>query len=69
MIHCTLSTELGRRRMKVSELARQTGISRTTLTALYYDRSKGVEFHVVDRICSALSCSMGDLFVREEDNT
>ena len=54
--------------MKVSELARQTGISRTTLTALYYDRSKGVEFHVVDRICSALSCSMGDLFVWEEDD-
>nr|WP_302650668.1 helix-turn-helix transcriptional regulator [uncultured Agathobaculum sp.] len=63
-----LLTELGRRRMKVSELARQTGISRTTLTALYYDRAKGVEFHVVDRICSALLCSVGDLFVCEEDN-
>ena len=54
--------------MKVSELARKTGISRTTLTALYYDRAKGVEFHVVDRICSALSCSVGDLFAWEEDD-
>ena len=67
MMHCLLSTELGRRRIKISELSRKTGISRTTLTALYYDRAKGADFHTIEKICAALSCGLTDLFVLGEE--
>lgn len=42
MILCNLSEILGKRRLKIAKVAADTGISRTTLTSLYYDTVKGV---------------------------
>ncbi len=67
MIECKLSTLMGAQRKKISDVARATGISRTTLIELYYDRSKAVSFRVVELLCRYLNCTVGDLFVIEED--
>ena len=67
MIECKLSTLMGAQRKKISDVSRATGISRPTLTELYYDRSKAVSFRVVELLCRYLNCTVGDLFVIEED--
>ena len=67
MIECKLSTLMGAQRKKISDVSRATGISRTTLIELYYDRSKAVSFRVVELLCRYLDCTVGDLFVIEED--
>lgn len=67
MIECRLSTLMGAQRKKISEVSRATDISRTTLIELYYDRSKAVSFRVVELLCRYLNCTVGDLFVIEED--
>lgn len=67
MIECKLSTLMGAQRKRISDVARATGISRTTLIELYYDRSKAVSFRVVELLCRYLNCTVGDLFVIEED--
>ena len=67
MIECKLSTLMGDQRKKISDVSRATGISRTTLIELYYDRSKAVSFRVVELLCRYLNCTVGDLFVIEED--
>ena len=67
MIECKLSTLMGAQRKKISDVSRATGISRTTLIELYYDRSKAVSFRVVELLCRHLNCTVGDLFVIEED--
>ena len=67
MIECKLSTLMGAQRKKISDVSRVTGISRTTLIELYYDRSKAVSFRVVELLCRYLNCTVGDLFVIEED--
>ena len=67
MIECKLSTLMGAQRKKISDVSRATGISRTTLIELYYDRSKAVSFRVVELRCRYLNCTVGDLFVIEED--
>lgn len=67
MIECKLSTLMGAQRKKISDVSRATGISRTTLIQLYYDRSKAVSFRVVELLCRYLNCTVGDLFVIEED--
>ena len=67
MIECKLSTLMGAQRQKISDVSRATGISRTTLIELYYDRSKAVSFRVVELLCRYLNCTVGDLFVIEED--
>lgn len=67
MIECKLSTLMGAQRKKISDVSRATGISRTTLIELYYDRGKAVSFRVVELLCRYLNCTVGDLFVIEED--
>lgn len=67
MIECKLFTLMGAQRKKISDVSRATGISRTTLIELYYDRSKAVSFRVVELLCRYLNCTVGDLFVIEED--
>ena len=50
MILCNLAAIMGERRLKISKVAADTGISRTTLTALYYDSGKGVQFETAKKV-------------------
>lgn len=60
-MRCNLLVLLAERRKKISQLSKETGISRTTLTSLCYDKAKGVTFEVLDKLCNALNCSVGDI--------
>ncbi|WP_235902886.1 helix-turn-helix domain-containing protein [Sandarakinorhabdus oryzae] len=60
-VRSMLSVRLGERRLKITEVARQTGISRGTLTRLYHDEADRVDLDVLARLCAALGCSIGDL--------
>lgn len=62
LIDNNFSTILGRKRLKISTVAKETGISRTTLTNLYYGRSKQVTLDVMNKLCSCLNCDVGELF-------
>jgi putative transcriptional regulator len=62
MIKCHLSKLLGERRMHLRELAKQTGISYYTIWMLYHERTKGIYFDIIAKICRALSIQVGDLF-------
>ncbi len=67
MIKNNLSELLGKRRMKMSELADMTGLNRNTVLNLYHDRSTRIEFQVLDKICVALDIQPGDLLERVPD--
>lgn len=56
-----LSTLLGERRLRISDVARDTGLSRTTLTALYYERGDAVSYRVLGILCEYLGCGVGDI--------
>lgn len=60
-IQCKLSTILGERRIKMAELVRMTGVSKTTINAMYHDKVKKIDYGVLDRICTALECQVGDI--------
>ena len=66
MVVNNLSRILGDRLIKISEVARATGISRTTLTALYYKRCSGVSFETLDKLCKYLDCNVSDLLEYKE---
>lgn len=53
---------LGERRLSVSAVARMTGISRTTITNLYYDRASAISLTVLGKLCAALECKPSDIF-------
>lgn len=56
------SAILGSRLIKISQVARDTGISRTTLTNIYYKRSTYITFTVLNKLCGYLECGVDDLF-------
>ncbi len=61
MIVSRVSRVMGDRRYKISDLAREAGISRSTATKLYYGGTD-VNLSVVDRVCRALRADLCELF-------
>ncbi len=61
VINNKISATLAGRLLKISQVSRDTGISRTTLTNLYYRRSKAVSFDTLDKLCKSLHCGIGDI--------
>lgn len=51
-------------------LAKETGVSHTTLWRLKKDKAQGITFNTLEKICQALKCQPGDvLTVGREPNT
>ena len=42
-------------------LAKETGVSHTTLWRLKKDKARGITFNTLERVCKALSCQPGDV--------
>lgn len=62
MIRCHLSTLMGRKKMKVIDVARATGLHRNTITLLYREEAARVEIEAIDKLCRLFDCSVGELF-------
>lgn len=60
-VKCHLSKLMGERRLKISDVARDTGINRGTLTRLYHETAERVELDVLAALCVYLNCSISDL--------
>lgn len=63
MIIVKLSEILGQKKLKISDVMAKTGITRPTLTSLYYDKAKGINFDTLDKLCKFLSVSVNDLLL------
>ncbi len=61
MIKCHLSRLLGERRLKISDVARDTGINRGTLTRLYHETEERVDLSVISDLCDYLEISVCEL--------
>jgi putative transcriptional regulator len=48
-------------------LAKETGIGHTSLWRLRHEEAKTISFDYMERICRALECEPGDLFVIVDD--
>lgn len=51
MIYCNLSGLIAEKKSNISTVARDTGISRTTLTSLYYNDFKGIQMDTLNTLC------------------
>ena len=63
MITCRLSTILGAKRLKVSDVCRATGIARATVDRYYNDRVNSFDRDVLGKLCLFLQVKPGDLLV------
>lgn len=67
MIHNNFSRLVGERLLKISKISEDTGISRTTLTNLYYRRCNAISFEVLDKLCTYLKCGIEEIVEYKKD--
>lgn len=64
MIKCHLSRLMGEQKLKIIDVARETGLNRNTVTLLYKETATRVDLEAIDKLCEYFNCEVGDLFER-----
>ncbi|MBP7179167.1 MAG: helix-turn-helix transcriptional regulator [Moraxellaceae bacterium] len=65
MIHCRLHLLMAERRINISELHRETGISRTLLSLMYKDEVSRIDIESLDKLCDFFDCDVADILTRK----
>lgn len=68
MIRCNLSLLMGRDKLKIADVARATGLSRSTLSSLYQEDAVRIEVETIDKLCSLFHCGVGELLEYVQDD-
>ncbi len=53
---------MGSKRVRIAEIARITGLTNDTISKIYNDKTKGIDFKTLDKLCWALECTPNDIF-------
>ena len=61
-IKIKVSDLLGKHKMTNKELAMLTGIRPNTITNLYYEEAKRIEFKQMAELCKVFNCKIEDIF-------
>lgn len=57
---------LAKQRKKISDVYKATGISKSTLTALYYERTKHPHIETLKKVSNYLGVTIDELLTSEE---
>lgn len=68
MIRVDLDVMMARRKMSLTELSQQVGITMANLSILKNGRAKAVRMSTLEAICKALRCQPGDILIYEESD-
>jgi putative transcriptional regulator len=53
---------MGKHKLRIADVFRETGLHRKTITALYEETSTRVDFVTIDKLCRLFKCEVGELF-------
>ena len=68
MIRVKLSQKMSDRKIRnISELSRETNLDRRTLTKLYDEKAKGIEWGTLNTLCDFFDCTISDLLEHVPD--
>lgn len=68
MIKCNLARMMGERKLKISDVIRETGLSRNTVTLLYKETAQKVDLEAIDKLCVLFNCQVGELLELSPEN-
>ena len=68
MIRISLDKALSASGISRYELAKRTGIQYQIIDNYYKNRVKRYDSYVLERICDALECNIGDIIMYEKNN-
>ena len=58
---------LAKRKMSLTELSEEVGITMSNLSILKTGKAKAIRFSTLEAICEALDCQPGDILEYSED--
>ena len=61
MIRCHLARLMGEHKMRISDVIRETGLSRNTLTLMYKETAQKVDLDALDKLCDLFGCEVHEL--------
>ena len=62
MIKCHLSKIMGEKRLKIADVARETGLNRGTITRMYNETATRIELDAIETLCPYLNVKIEDLY-------
>ena len=68
MMIVNLDVMMARRKMSLTELAEEVGITMANLSILKNGKAKAIRFSTLEAICKALGCQPGDILEYREDD-
>ncbi len=67
-IRINIDVMLAKRKMSVTELANEVGITLSNISVLKNGHAKAIRFTTLEGICKALDCQPGDILEYVEDD-
>lgn len=61
MIKVHLARMMGERKLNITDVARATNLNRNTVTLLYRETARRVDFETLEALCKFFECEVGDL--------
>ncbi len=68
MIKSNLAIRLAERKTRITDLARDTGIDRSMLTKLYYDKTRRLDLDALSKLCAYFDCGVEGIIRFEPDS-
>ncbi|WP_314293958.1 helix-turn-helix transcriptional regulator [Fusobacterium periodonticum] len=68
MLKNHLSKLMGEKRYTIVEVSRKTGLTTSTISNLYNDKVKRLDFDTLEKLCKLFNCQPNDLFEYIPDN-
>ncbi|CAM2811043.1 helix-turn-helix domain-containing protein [Salinicoccus roseus] len=68
-IRINIDVMLAKRKMSVTELSNQVGITMANLSILKNGKAKAIRFSTLEALCRALECQPGDILEYEADES
>ena len=61
MVCCHLARMMGEQKMRIADVARETGLSRATVTLLYKETAQKLDLDAIKTLCLLFECQIGEL--------
>ena len=71
MIKNHLSKLMGEKRYTITEVSKVTGMSNTTISNLYNEKVKRLDFDTLEKLCKLFNCNVQDLieYIPDDDTS
>lgn len=64
MVRCHLARLMAEKKLKIVDVARDTGLNRNTVTLLYKETAQRIDLETIDKLCEYFDCELSDLLER-----